>query len=246
MSNSRRTIVISFSGIDGAGKSTQISHLQASLQDMRIVKLLTFWDDVATLKHIRENAGHTIFSGDKGVGTPEAPIQRADKNIQSPWMTCIRLAMYFLDAISLRRKVGAALHFEADVIIFDRYIYDELANLNLENAIMRLYARAMLRLVPAPEVSFVLDADPEQARARKPEYPLEFLHSNRDSYLRLARLHGGITVISPMPIEEAKTEVMRYVLCKLSSRDTENDEAEKHLELQELSDASRLNRGSYQ
>lgn len=205
--------LVSFSGIDGAGKSTQIGNLQARLQDAGLrVQLITFWDDVATLKRLREEAGHKVFQGDKGVGTPEAPIERRDKNVRSPLMTLVRLGIYFLDALSLRRIARRALRSGADVVIFDRYLYDELANLNLGNAAIHAYIRALMALVPRPNPGFVLDANPEEARARKPEYPLDFLHLCRNSYLRLSALLGDITVIPPLPLDAAKREVVRAVL----------------------------------
>jgi thymidylate kinase len=217
-------MIVSFSGIDGAGKSTQISGLISCLESRGLrIKLLTFWDDVATLKQMREGAGHKIFKGDKGVGSPETPIERRDKNIQSPLMSVVRLGLYFMDALSLRRVAAAARHSGADVVIFDRYIYDELANLNLESSIMRLYIRCIMRLAPKPEIGFVLDADPAKARARKPEYPLDFLTTNRNSYLRLSRLLGGITVISPAAIEDAKAEVINAVSSALPMYEPRND-----------------------
>jgi thymidylate kinase len=214
------TLLVSFSGIDGAGKSTQIANLCAFLGSSSLrVELITFWDDVATLKPVREGAGHKIFKGDKGVGSPDAPIERRDKNVRSPMMTLVRLGLYLLDAISLRRRVRRALRSGADVVIFDRYIYDELANLNLDNPVMRFYLRSLMMLVPKPDVAFVLDADPVQARARKPEYPLDFLHINRNAYLRLSRFIDGIAVIPPLPIAQAKMAVVRQVLCRLPARE---------------------------
>ena len=208
----RRAMLVSFSGIDGAGKSTQIANLCERLRDAGLrVQLITFWDDVARMKLIREGIGHKVFRGDKGVGTPEAPIQRRDKNVRSPFMTVFRMGLYLNDALSLRRVSRTALASGSDVVIFDRYLYDELANLNLANAGSRHYLRQIMKLVPKPDVSFVLDADPAQAFARKPEYPLEFLHLNRKAYLDLSHFLGGITVIPPLPIEDAKAEVMREV-----------------------------------
>jgi thymidylate kinase len=104
----------------------------------------------------------------------------------------------------------------ADFVIFDRYIYDELANLRLRNPILRGYARILLAFVPKPQISYLLDADPMQARARKPEYPLEFLHTNRQSYLDLSVLHGRMTVIPPMPVEEVKKQVLDHIMRELS------------------------------
>ncbi len=209
LSSPRPARFASFSGIDGAGKSTQIANLVENLQRAGLrVDIITFWDDVARLKGMREGAGQKIFKGDPGVGSPEAPINRQDKNVQTPWMTCVRMGLYLVDAMSLARTARKARSSGADVVIFDRFLYDELANLNLRNPLLRLYIRALMLFTPRPEVSFILDADPEQARARKPEYPLDFLHINRNAYLNLARLIGRMTVISPMPLELAKAEVI--------------------------------------
>jgi thymidylate kinase len=204
-------VCVSFSGIDGAGKSTQIAALRTRAAEMgRRVRVIAFWDEVAALIGIREGAGHTLFGGEKGVGTPEAPVNRRDKNVQSWPMSLVRLCLYLLDALSLRRAMKRALRSGADLVIFDRYMYDELANLNLRNPLMRAYVRWTMRLVPRPQVSYLLDADPAAARARKPEYPLEFLRANRQRYLELSRLIGGMTVIAPMTIEDAKQEVLRH------------------------------------
>lgn len=147
-----RTNFLSFSGIDGAGKSTQIEALSVQLRKSgKQVRLIRFWDDIARFTRIREATGHSVFKGDKGVGTPSAPINRRDKNVTSWFMTGVRLFLYFADAISLRIAVEKALRSEADLVIFDRYIYDELANLNLLSWAMRAYVRMIMKFVPRPE-----------------------------------------------------------------------------------------------
>ncbi len=212
----KQAMLVSFSGIDGAGKSTQIEVLQSRLQEMGMrVKQIRFWDDVARLKSARESTGHRLFKGDKGVGTPEAPIVRKDKNVRSWPMTCIRLALYFIDSIATRAAVSGALYSGCDFVIFDRYCYDELANLNLRNFLLRAYVRLMLRIVPRLTRSYLLDADPVPAHARKPEYPLDFVHENRAAYLEISNLTGRMTVIAPRSIDEVQQEIYRYTLSDL-------------------------------
>ena len=208
---------VSFSGVDGAGKSTQIALLRSCLEEFGMrVRVIRFWDDVASLTKLREDTGHRIFRGEKGVGTPDAPVNRRDKNVRGWPMTCLRLFIYLLDAISLRRVYRRLLRSDADFIIFDRYIYDELANLEFDYCVLSAYARFIVRLVPKPNVSFVLDADPEAAQARKPEYPLEFMVFNRNAYFDLGRILG-LVVIPPSNIETVRNEVLTRSLLLLST-----------------------------
>jgi thymidylate kinase len=114
-----------------------------------------------------------------------------------------------------------------EVLIFDRFIYDELANLPLQNSMVQSYVRAMATFVPRPDVSFLLDADPAAARARKPEYPLEFLKFNRKSYLALSDLIGGFIVIAPAPIHEVEQKVQALADRVLSTAPLQGEQAEK-------------------
>lgn len=234
--HNRRSTAVSFSGIDGAGKSTQIEALAGTMRQSGLcVRQVAFWDDVAMLTRFRETAGHKLFRGDKGVGSPEKPIERRDKNVRSRSMSLIRLFLYSLDAISLRLVVRRCRRSNADLIIFDRYAYDELVNLKLSNPLMRMFARLVMWLVPRPDVSYVLDADPVQARARKPEYPIDFLIECRESYLELNRLIGGLTIVSPMPVAEVHREVLRHAVDRLSANGilrpvSEGDDCEARLD----------------
>lgn len=206
------TRVVSFSGIDGSGKSTQIDCLREKLKEAGFrVTVIRFWDDVATLKPIRKAAAYKIFHGDPGVGSPNAPIERRDKNVHSPFLTCVRLCIYMLDAFSLRATLRRTKSDGVDVIIADRYIYDEVANLNLRNPLLRKYLKVLLNVASRPEIAFLIDADPETARRRKPEYPLAFLIDNRDSYLRLAKMADDFRIIPPLDLQEAEAEVWGHV-----------------------------------
>jgi thymidylate kinase len=201
--------IVSFSGIDGAGKSTQIGALETRLGELGLRStVLTFWDDIVVLGGVRELISHTAFGGDEGVGRPEKPISRRDKNVTSTHVIGARLFLYFLDAVYLRLFCLKLRKTEADVVIFDRYIYDELANLPLDHWFARWYVRLILNIVPEPDMAYLVDADPAAARARKPEYPLEFLQLNRERYLALSSLAGNMTVIEPLSVEAAEARML--------------------------------------
>ena len=202
-----KPLLLTFSGVDGAGKSTQIENLRGFLEARGLgTRLLAFWDDVVVLSRFREGFVHRVFKSERGIGAPGKPVNRRDKNIHGWHVNLARHGLYLLDALNLRRVVAHARRSGAHVVIMDRYIYDELANLSLHNPLTRAFVRAVAALSPRPDIGYALDADPELARARKPEYPLEFLHTSRESYLRLAKMLG-ITVIPACSIEQAAAAV---------------------------------------
>jgi thymidylate kinase len=212
--------IISFSGIDGAGKSTQIDALQTWLRNAGVrTRLLTFWDDVVVFSSFREFMSHKTFKGDKGIGSPERPLIRRDKNVTSMPVTLLRFFFYFADALNLWRTVRRLKNSDADVIIFDRYIYDELANLPLNSWPARSFVRAALRMAPKPDVAYVIDANPEAAFLRKPEYPLEFVRSNRDAYIALSRLTCNVSVIEPRSIDVMQSKIREVFLQRVAKSD---------------------------
>jgi thymidylate kinase len=214
-----RPVFLSFSGIDGAGKSTQIDLLQELLEEAGVrVLRIPFWEGVAMFPSHRESASHALFKGDAGTGRPGKPINRRDKNVRSWYLTAARLVLYLFDALNLGFVVGRTAASGADLVIFDRYLYDELANLPLDRWIIRVYVYALLKLVPGPDIAYLLDADPALARCRKPEYPLDFLYSYRRSYLALSELVAGMKVISPLPIAEVRQQVAQELQQKVPPR----------------------------
>jgi len=211
-----RPILISFSGLDGSGKTTQIAAVRARLAELGLREtLLAFWDNVVVGCRYREGFVHKVYGSEIGVGAPGRPVNRRDKNVRKWYLTLARHGLYFLDALHLLWVASQAMRSGADVVIFDRYIYDELANLPLRNPLTRAYVRFVGWLAPRPDLAFLLDADSVAANARKPEYPVEFMRENRARYFRLVELLGTLTVIPPLPLEEAKQAVVAAVMEKL-------------------------------
>ena len=205
----KRPFIVSFSGMDGAGKTTQIDALLIYLHDAGLrVRVLRFWDDIAVAGSMRENMSHKLFKSEKGVGAPDRPVRRRDKNVRAWYMTVARLFLYLLDAAHLSFITATLSPRDADVVILDRYLYDQIVNLNLDNPATRIYARLLTKIVPRPNIPFLLDADPRQARARKPEYPLLFLQRLRASYGILAAW-SRLVVIAPLAYEDVTRSVLR-------------------------------------
>ena len=213
-------LLISFSGVDGSGKSTQIDNLRSALHAAGLsTTLLAFWDNVVVGVKYREGFVHKVYKSERGIGAPGKPVNRRDKNMRGWHLTLVRHFLYLLDAINLRRIVARAKkNSGADVVILDRYIYDELSNLNLSNPFGRAFVKFVHGFVPRPDIAYLLDADPVAAYARKPEYPVEFMKKCRRAYFELATILKTMTVIPALALPEAKLAVLKAAERELAAQ----------------------------
>jgi len=203
-------VLISFSGMDGSGKSTQIESLCASLAAAGIsVARVTFWDDVVGLSKWRAGFSHKFLKSTGEIGRPGKPARRNDKNNRAWYLLMARSALYLLDAWRLRAATNRVRRRDCQVVVFDRYIYDQLATLPV-TWLSKPYMKLVLRIAPRADLGFVLDAEPEIARERKPEYPVEFLHKYRESYLAICRL-AGLVLIPPGSLEATRLAIAKRV-----------------------------------
>ena len=208
-------MLISFSGVDGSGKSTQIENLRSALHAAGVnTRLLAFWDNAVVGVKYREGFVHKVYKSERGIGAPGKPVNRRDKNMRAWYLTLAR--HFLLDAINLRRVIAREKKSGVDVVILDRYIYDEILNLNMGNPISRTFVRMIHAFIPRPDIAYLLDADPVAAYARKPEYPPEFMAESRQAYFKLAKVLGTMTIIPAGTVAEVCNNVLKVAETKLA------------------------------
>ena len=202
--------IITFSGIDGAGKSTQIECLSKTLsgQGFRVVRV-TFWDDIAVLSRFRASVSLRTLQNKRS--SDHTPLLRNDKNVQAWYLTLVRSMFYFFDCLRLRRAAFQLRTKDSDFIIFDRYIYDQIVQVRARHWVARTYVRLLAAIAPTPDAGFILDTSPDDAFGRKPEYPLSFMREYRDSFLALRELVPELIVIGPGSIAEVQRQIVAHL-----------------------------------
>jgi hypothetical protein len=196
--------IVTFSGIDGAAKQRRsIASLRIFQRGFRSRCLL---DDVACLS---KRAGVSLAVFRKSSSAANTVSLRHDKNVRTWYLTFVRAIFYFFDTLCLRPVLSQLRAGNSDFVIFDRYLYDQLAQIQSQSWLARAYIRLLVSLAPKPDFAFVLDAFPEEAFARKPEYPLDFMCGYRRAFLGLSTFVPQLIVIAPSTVEHVGRVILR-------------------------------------
>ena len=215
-------MLITFSGLDGAGKSTLIEWLKGRLEGReRRVAVYHMYHDVGLfacgrvlLDKLRRGRARRNAAGGYGSRTPgpapRTPARAARAARAVVWNKTVRLCVYPLDLLIF---LGCRLYVEKlrrRVLIMDRYFYDTLVDVG---GGPRTYgARLLSRLTPTPHVPVYLDVSAEEAFARKGEHSLDYLESRRRSYQKLFSTRPRAVVLANGGDPEATRRALERVV----------------------------------
>jgi hypothetical protein len=208
-------MLITFSGLDGSGKSTVIGRLKSVLEaanESVVVCHMTY--DVGLLaaamavrNRVRPGARH-------GRHAPPVEARHLDswwKRLRYTvvWNKAARRFIYLVDL-----GIFAVFRFYVEtvqgrVLIMDRYFYDTLVDVAGPRSWG--WARVLSWLTPTPHVPVLLDTSPEVAFARKSEYSIDYLARRAVAYRRVFGWVPSAVVLDNVDLPHTTSELARLV-----------------------------------
>jgi thymidylate kinase len=191
-------MLITFSGLDGSGKSTLVECLREMLEHQNRKVVVSHMNyDVGIYSLLRLLVGKTFARRNRQVEEQtipsHGPRDRAFENkfksrtaklrYMLVWNKGLRFLIFPLDVLMFLGYRFYVEKINQQVLIMDRYFYDTLVDIT--GASRTLQTRFLSWLTPTPNLSIYLDCNPEKAFGRKNEYSIDYLKGRRLSYLKL-------------------------------------------------------------
>ncbi|MBL3656784.1 nucleoside/nucleotide kinase family protein [Fulvivirga sediminis] len=174
-------IIITFSGVDGAGKSTIINHVKNDLEKV-------YRKNVIVLRH-RPSILPILSAWKYGKAQAEAravsTLPRQGEN-KSRLSSALRFLYYYLDYVFGQWIVYFKYLRRGYIVLYDRYYYDFIndgkrSNIHLSES----FVKSLYALVAKPDYNFFLYADAETITNRKKELSKPVIEELTHKYLNL-------------------------------------------------------------
>jgi thymidylate kinase len=191
-------MLITFSGLDGAGKSTLIASLRTALEARNTAVVVCHMNHDIGVYAAGQALRNRLFgprrarriAADPSAGTHS--LRSETRTLRSAWQR-LRYAI-------LWNKPGRRLIYLADLVIFavfrlyierllgrvlimDRYFYDTLVD--VAGPFSWGWARFLASITPTPNLAVLLDVSPELAYTRKGEHSVNYLARRALAYRRV-------------------------------------------------------------
>jgi thymidylate kinase len=204
-------VLISLSGLDGAGKSTAAHGLVSRLRARGIRAEYFYGHRQAFGPRLSFAIAFESIWKDIGRSLEDLRRDRGPRLLYD-LLTC-------LDYLSVRWLLGKA-HRRAEVIVIDRYVADVLAYLRFWGAVYGSLEGLLAGASLEPDLAILMRIDPDIAFARKREHSPERLHAVAKAYAEMTKLLRLVEVDAGRSIDQVEEDLERIVDATLGELDT--------------------------
>ncbi len=196
---------ITLSGVDGSGKSTQLSMLQKQFEEQGLRVAYFHAVSFSLIETVRSK----IFGARKAGSAPA----KTKSSILSLWL---RQFLLLIDTLRFRRYFARLKETDCDYLLSDRYFYDTLINIAYlaKSSPKNAYSLFLYRLLPKPDQALYLRIIPEQVMKREnaPEQGLSYLKEKTALFESVV----GTWKLTPINADQTIDDVTRQILTHTS------------------------------
>ncbi len=178
---SNKGIIITFSGVDGAGKSTIIENIKHEIEKRLRRKVVVIRHRPSLLPILS-----AITKGKEQAEKDAANRLPRQGNNKSSISSLVRFMYYYFDYFVGQFYINFKYKYRGIIVLYDRYYYDFIndakrSNININEGIVKFG----YNFVFTPDLNFFLYADPEVILKRKQELSAETITELTEKYSNL-------------------------------------------------------------
>lgn len=193
--------LISFSGFDGAGKSTQVKLLQDYLQrnGQRVFVTEAMFGYFA-LKPVISLLRAATSSPVLG------PVTRNKNSLLKLWFIPAFIDVWLGYILKIRPMLS-----KYDFVIADRFYTDMWANLAYYGYLPQLALGIFLKFLPKPDRAFILSLDPKIVQQRESEFPPDYYADQAKIYNSLPKYVDFYIIDASQEQKKVFREIKEYL-----------------------------------
>jgi thymidylate kinase len=211
----QRGIVITFSGVDGAGKSTIIEHTKKELEKKLRKRVVVIRHRPSLLPILSAFTLGKKEAEQRAAAT--LPRQGKNKNLIG---SLLRFAYYYTDYFFGQFYVYTKYVLRGNVVLYDRYYFDFINDpLRSNIRLPQWLTKAGYHLLMQPHLNFFLYADAETILSRKKELDAKAIGQLTRDYLSLFSALEAKSCGRYFPIENLQlTETLHFITTQTQAR----------------------------